>query len=72
MNVRDLLKGFVVAVIGAALAWLAAAVNKPGFELGDFLTIDWVVLGKYALTAGLAYLSKNLFSTKDGKFLGSV
>jgi hypothetical protein len=43
--------------------------NAPGF---DFATIHWDELLKVVVMAGTAYLSKSLFSTADGKFLGEL
>jgi len=63
------LKGLVVAVAAAVFTWLAQAFNAPSF---DFATIHWDELLKIAVMAGAAYLSKNLFSTADGKFLGKL
>lgn len=72
LNKSDALKGAIVAVIAAVLTWLASAVNQPGFQLSDFATIDWLQVGQIAITTLLAYLAKNLGSTKNGKFLGKI
>jgi hypothetical protein len=66
---NDLLRGLVVAVLGAIFAWLAQAFNAPGF---DFATFQWDELLKVAFGAFVAYMSKNLLSTSDGKVFGKI
>lgn len=65
----DILRGLIVAVFTGVLTFLAQAVNAPAF---DYATFDWAQLGGIAITAGVAYLSKNLLTTNDGSFLGKV
>lgn len=65
----DLVKGLVVAVIGALLATLAQWFNAPGFDWASF---NYQELVRIAVAAGFAYLSKNFFSTSDGKFGGRI
>ena len=69
LNRAAVLKSLVVAVPAAVYTWLAQVFNAPDF---DFATIHWDELLKIAVMVGAAYLSKNLFSTADGKFLGKV
>lgn len=69
LNKFDWIKGLVVAVFSAVLASLASAVNVPGF---DFATFDWSHLLQIAVTAGVAYLSKNFLTTSSGDLVGVV
>ena len=69
LNLSDLTKGLIVAVLAAVVTSLGNALNMPGF---DFASFDWSTLLSVGLTAGLAYLSKNLLSDKAGKFGGIV
>ena len=72
INVADLGKGAVVAVIAAVLGWLYNAVNQPGFELNDFVDLDWSRIIDTAVIAVVAYIGKNFGSDSDGKFLGRI
>ena len=67
LNINDLVKGLVVAVLAAVVTALANAMNLPGF---DYTTFDWGTLLSVAVTAGLAYISKNFLSDKQGKIGG--
>jgi hypothetical protein len=69
LNGKDLAKGLVVAIAAALFAKLAEVLNVPGF---DFVTYDWSTLISVAITAGIGYLTKNLGSTQDGKFVGKI
>lgn len=62
LNVADFAKGLILAVIGAVLALI-----KVSVEAGS-LNFDWPTIGKYALLAGLAYITKNLLTNTDGEF----
>lgn len=54
LNVRDLVKGLIVAVIGAVLTTLYTALQTG--------TVDWKAVGLIAATTGISYLIKNLFT----------
>lgn len=69
LNLGDFARGAVVAVLAAVFAWLAQALNAPGF---DFAHFQWDELLKIAVAAFTAYMSKNLLSTETGKFLGKI
>lgn len=56
LNWQDLLKGLVVAVLGAVVAIIA-----PSIQDGS-LIFDWTVIWHTGVAAGVAYLSKNLLS----------
>jgi len=67
LNSSDFTRGLIVAVLAAVVAALAEALKMPNF---DFLAYDWTTLLNVALTAGLAYLSKNFLTAENGKFGG--
>jgi hypothetical protein len=67
LNSNDVIKGLAVAVLGALVAYFAQVLNAPGF---DFAGIQWDEVLKLAITSGLAYLSKQMLTTSDGKLLG--
>lgn len=69
LNNRDAVKGLVVFVLAAVFGWLAQVLGAPGF---DYVTFNWGELIKVALVSGMAYLSKNLMTTEDGKVLGKI
>lgn len=69
LNVQDLAKGLIVAVIAAVVTTLANAMNVPGF---DFETFNWSTLLSVAVSAGIGYLSKNFLSDSSGKFGGVI
>lgn len=65
LNGSDLVKGLVMAIIGALISYFTA----PSV---DFATIDWGYILKIALITGFSYLGKNLISDSDGKILGHI
>ena len=67
LNLSDVVKGLIVAVLAAVVTSLGHALNAPGF---DFATFDFSTLLSVALTAGLAYMSKNFLSDSAGNFGG--
>lgn len=69
LNIRDVVKGLVVAVLTPVFAALLHAMSVPGF---DFMVYDWQSLGMLGLSAGAAYLLKNLFSDDQGKVFGAI
>lgn len=64
---NDFLKGLIVAILAAVLTALANLFNAPGFSFGG---VDWSQVGQIAIMAGIAYLSKNVLTTKSGSFMG--
>ena len=56
LNLLDLAKGFVIAVIGGALTAIQNVIGAGSFNL------KWQQIGAVALTAGIAYLLKNFFT----------
>lgn len=67
LNTTDLLKGIVVAVAAVVLAALQQALTAHGL---DFLSYDWGGIFNLAITADVAYLSKNFLSDNKGAVLG--
>ena len=59
MNTKDLIRGLIMAVFGALIAYF----SNPSV---DFMAVDWTYVGKTALTVALAYLGKNLLTDADG------
>ena len=63
LNLFDLGKGLIVAVIGAVLTAVLAIVQS-----GTLPTLaDLQKIGIVALTVGISYLLKNLFTNGDGQ-----
>ena len=64
INGADFAKGIVMAVITAVLTWLLQMLDVPGFSVS---TIDWGMIGRIAMTAGLGYIVKNYLSNEKGQ-----
>lgn len=65
LNWRDFLKGLIVAVLTAVFAVVAGLI-----QTGELFSKESLpVIGVAALTALLAYLSKNLFTNSSGEIL---
>lgn len=62
-NLRDFLKGLLVAVLGAVIGLVAATI-----EAGS-LSFDWQAIGKAAMLATLTYLTKNFLTNSNDEFL---
>ena len=62
LNFSDFLKGFILAVLAAVLS-----IVKTTVESGS-LDFDFPTMGKYALLAGLAYITKNLLTNSKDEF----
>lgn len=62
LNIADFSKGLIMAVLAAVIS-----IIKTTIESGS-LSFDWPTIGKYALVAAVAYLSKNLLSNSNGDF----
>lgn len=69
LNLNDIAKGLLIAVLAPLLAALSTAMNVPGFE---FSSLDIVSLVKIGGLSGLSYLLKNLLSDHQGKVLGKL
>jgi hypothetical protein len=51
---KDVLKGLVVAAISAGLTALESSISTG--------SLDWKTIGGVSLAAGIAYLTKNVFT----------
>jgi len=69
LKVNDFIKGLVVVVIGALLGAFQQALETQGLNLSQY---DWGSIINLALTAGVAYLAKNLLSDSDGRVMGAI
>ncbi len=67
LNTTDLVKGIAVAVAAVVLGALQQALTAHGFDVASY---DWNGILNLAVTAGLAYLSKNFLSDNNGAVLG--
>jgi hypothetical protein len=69
----DWAKGAVMAVLGGVFLPLLAAIQTPDFSV---LTVDWRAVVILAINGGLvglaSYITKNFFSTSDGRVLGKI
>lgn len=63
LDLKDLLKGMVVAVLAAVLTIIYNTVQAGS------LTFDWKAIGTAGITAAAAYLLKNLQTNSKGEFL---
>jgi len=66
INLGDLLKGLLVAVIGAILTAAYEAINAGTIQ---FTWVFWQPILYTGLAAGMAYLIKNLFTNSSGDVL---
>ena len=64
LNTTDFLKGLIMAVLSSVITLVYQTV-----EAGS-LVFDWKTIGTIALTSGLAYIMKNLFTNSTGKLFG--
>lgn len=60
LNIEDLAKGIVVAALGAVIPVIESVISTGS------LSFDWKAMGYTALTAAVAYLTKNLFTNSNG------
>jgi hypothetical protein len=63
LNTTDFIKGLLMAVLSSVIT-----VVYQTIEAGS-LVFDWKAIGTIALTSGLAYIMKNLFTNSTGGFL---
>lgn len=73
LNLQDIAKGAITAVVAAVVFTLGGALSAPGFDL---FSADWSGILSTALNAGVAsfvgYIGKALMSTNDGKVFGKI
>jgi hypothetical protein len=62
LNTQDFIKGLIVAVLMSALQIVYATLSSGTF------TFDWMAILQAGVTAGVAYLMKNLFTNQEGQF----
>lgn len=62
LNMIDMLKGLLTAVIVAVITYLYEVL-----QTGDFTAIEWKIVGSTALIAAVGYLFKNLLTNSDGE-----
>lgn len=62
LNTQDFIKGLIVAVLMAALQIVYSTLSAGSF------TFDWLAILQAGVTAGVAYLMKNLFTNQEGQF----
>jgi hypothetical protein len=60
LNINDFLKGLIVTVGSAAITVIQTSLSAGSF------TIDWKLLATVSISAGIAYLGKNLFQNESG------
>jgi hypothetical protein len=60
LNLKDLLRGLLIAAVTASLTGIYEAVTQCGISC-----IDWKQTGGIALAAGLAYLIKNFLTPAE-------
>jgi hypothetical protein len=63
LGIQDYVKGFVMAVVSALITGVYSALTTVPMH------IDFKQIGTVGLTAGLAYLIKNVFTNSDGQIL---
>lgn len=64
LGVRDFLRGLAIAVIAPVIL-----VIQQSLELGE-LVFNWKLIATTAISAGLAYVVKNLFTSPDSAKIG--
>lgn len=73
LDLKDLGRGLVMAVLGGFALPILAAIQTPGF---DVFNTNWQSIGVLAINGAIAafasYLFKNLFSDSEGKFGGVI
>lgn len=67
LSSKDFLKGLILSILTVIVAGLYAALSAtpPHFPTSG----EWVTLAMSGLTAGVAYLMKNLFTNSKDQFL---
>lgn len=73
LNLKDVARGLVVAVLTGLALPILAVIQTPGF---DFTMVDWNQIFVLAVNGGIAglagYLTKNFFSNSQNQFGGVV
>jgi uncharacterized membrane protein YvlD (DUF360 family) len=63
LNSRDFIRGLFMAVVSAIVALLYTSI-----QAGNFI-VDWKAIGMAALSAALAYITKNLLTNSTDELL---
>lgn len=63
LNSKDFIKGLFIAVLTAVITMLYTSI-----EAGE-LMINWKAIGMTAISAALAYITKNLLTNSNGDIL---
>ena len=63
IDFKDVIKGLLMAIIGAVIGVLLES-----FEKGEF-AINWKLITATALAAGLGYIKMRFLSNNQGQFL---
>lgn len=73
IDIKDVSKALVMAVLSGAILPVSAIIQTPGF---DFATADWNTILTLALNGAVvgfvSYLTKNFFSDDQGKVFGRI
>lgn len=71
LNLKDVAKGIIVAVLTGIALPIAAMVQTPGFDISTVnLQALFVLAENGALVGFFGYIVKNFFSNSQGQFLG--
>lgn len=65
LNLRDAINGFVIAFLTAFLSAVVVALNTGLFPS----LVDLKAFAMIGITAGVSYITKNLFSNNKGELL---
>ena len=66
LNLSDILKGLVVAILAAGLSFISTSLQSNG------LSLDIQELLRVSLIAATSYLAKQLITDSDGRVLGRI
>ena len=66
LNINDWTKGLIVTILPPILEPIITVLQGGGW------VFDWKAILTVGLTAGLAYISKNLLTNKDGEFVPTL
>ena len=68
VNLGDLGRGLLVAVLSTVFLAFGAALNAENFSFASF---DYANLLQVAMASGLGYIVKNFISNSEGTILGA-
>lgn len=73
INIKDVSKALVMAVLSGAFMPILAILQTPGF---DIATANWHAIGSLAINGAVlgfvSYMIKNFFSDSEGKLFGRI